>query len=406
MTNRGEMRYFLLLVLCLGIILSKAPAMAETTLTVAMPTQHYEVVRDLWQSQHPEIVLEPYALTGSWAAQLEKALVLAAGGVTFDVFYTATEGFEAAVTHGLLLPLDDFVASDRTYRALLNDIHPRLLSAYTKDGKFYMTPFTWNTQVAMLNLDRFGEAGLSAPKADWSLDDFRRITKKTTIDRSGDGQPDLWGTFIGNSYFANVTWFFMAGNTFLDSELKRPLMDAPSAVEVLQTIFHDLIWVDQVSPLSGGEQDFVKGKFAVYPTYPGVIRSLSRDPQFSYDLMLLPEWKVRETALGTAGYGVTTMSKNREAAFQFVKFMATHEAQGAYMEQVGYPHMASRRASLKSPWGLKIYDTLGYARLIPAPAQFVEIDKALANWVGKVRAGTAAAQEAADQLQAQLKAIL
>jgi multiple sugar transport system substrate-binding protein len=395
-------------VICLIIAtlcLSGATTLAVTKITVAMSQRYFDAVKDVWKQQHPDIELEPYILTGSWAQQMEKAMVMVAGGSSLDVLYTATEGFEIAVKSGLLLPLNDYVANDVEFKRLLDDIHPGLLASFTLNGNFYMTPITWNTQVMMLNMDRLGEVGLNRPDDAWTMDDYRSMAKKATVDTSGDGTPDLWGTYIANYYFGNMAWFFAAGNTFLTTDLKTPLMDQLSAIEVLEFI-HDTLWVDRITSMSGSETTFINGNYAIYPTYPGVIRSMISNPKFEFDLMMMPKWKVKETALGSAGVGVVPSSTNRAAAYEFVKFMASYEAQAALMDIAGLPNVPSRRASLRSPWGFKIYDTLNYARLVPAPSQFALIDQALLDWVGKVRNRTVAAQEAAMQLQKQLLSIL
>jgi ABC-type glycerol-3-phosphate transport system substrate-binding protein len=99
------------------------------------------------------------------------------------------------VKKGLLQPLEEFTSSDPSAKELTDDVDLALNALFKIDGKTWYIPHSWIIMVLYYNTKIFKDAGIDAPKPDWTWDDFLGIAKKLT---TGSGADQVFGFGILN----------------------------------------------------------------------------------------------------------------------------------------------------------------------------------------------------------------
>lgn len=184
-------------------------------------------------------------------------------------------------------------------------------------------PTGYNTMAMYVNTQVFKQAGAELPTEEWTWDDFRtagqQIKRKT-------------GAFIGTAgsgYFIDVMpWLVTNGASTMDPDWTKATLDSPQAVEAL-TFVRSLV-VDGLVPKPGGtfesSTQMSKGKLATFgggrwPT-PDVQRLKMVD---HVRLNRWPNNGTVATVVGWEGWPILKASKNKDAAWTFIKFLMSEE---------------------------------------------------------------------------------
>jgi multiple sugar transport system substrate-binding protein len=125
-----------------------------------------------------------------------------------------------------------------------------------------------------------------------------------------------------------------------DGKLKYTFND-PNTVEAFQFV-QDLIWKHKVmiSPSAatatamgmGGEQLFMTGKVGFHMSGDWHVKAFMSVKAFEWDMMALPYQKSRAVELGGIANLINAGSRNKDAAWEFLKFMLTPSAQTRLLE--------------------------------------------------------------------------
>lgn len=255
-----------------------------------------------------------------------------AGTGAIDVYQADQPWIAEFAAGGFLEPLGDKLAEED-----IADFFPVALSTVTYDGEIYALPYLVHNSVMYYRTDLFRQAGLNGAPATW--DEYRTYAKKLTRDIDNDGRVDVYGTLIEGKQHTEAAAKFMdvlyqAGGAILDEQGKlvfnsQPTLDAFNLMLAIQ-------YEDKASPPGAVGFDctdmhnlFMQSKLAMAPNWP-YMYSLANNPEQSkvvgkFDVAVQPGKVKRVAAVFSWGYGISSHSRNKDAAWQFVKWATSPE---------------------------------------------------------------------------------
>ncbi len=379
-----------------GAAAGGAPA-ADTTATIRIfnfggdaDKKIYADAHARFKQKYPNVTInDNFTPVEGWADYANKLTTQIAGGEVPDIINIAIEGTRLAVSKGLLLPLDDYLAQDAGGQELIADVAEPLINAFKVDGKIWQIPHSWNNMVIYYNTKMFQDAGLEPPREDWTWDDFVATAKTLT---TGTGADQVYGFGIPNFYFGWTPWFVTNDTLQLKPDWSDSNLNDPKVLETV-TFIHDLIHVHKVSPAVEGTdtaQLFAAGKLAMsaWGHWPiqGFIANNFRD----FDVQYYPRKVKAGNVHGVGGWGISPQSENKQLAWELIKEL-TGKATIEATAEAGVAIPARRSTAegaefLKFPENSEIY----YGSLevnsvaVPSPANFNEVEGIFNRHIGEI----------------------
>ncbi len=349
-----------------------APAAAEATqpaaavaagekvqLTVAhaweaafMP--HQEDWDKTLMAKYPNITIKN--INSAWAEHNTIVPTWAAAHELPDIIYVHGSRAYPWNKEGIMVTIDDFIKQDTAFG--IGDFFPDPLKLYQLNGAQYELPYDHGPVIMAYNKDMFDKAGVAYPSADWTWDDFLQIAQKFT-----DASKPQWGY---GGYYGNVVnlgneigvaevgpW----GGQIWSEDEKKILLDSPEAKAGLG-FFSDLINKYKVAPLAAESTSFPQGARVAgvvamwgFPTWDTT--TMNEFANFKWDVAPWPKGpKAQKTGSFGSGYGITRDSKNKDAAWSYIReylskdgveFMWALSGRGSPARKSAYP------AYLKAP---------------------------------------------------------
>ena len=178
-----------------------------------------------------------------------------------------------------------------------------------------------------INIDLLEKEGISIPKSGWTVDDFYNICKQVTKDTDGDGVIDQYGC-VGYTWQQAVAAY---GAKLFNETGSKAYFDSEKVKKALGLI-------TQLKALNGNYEvtmkDFDEGKvafipmsLAMYRTYKPYPYHVAKYSTFSWSCVTMPASQkgVDATQVSTSLYAISSKTKHRSAAWQFLKFLCTDE---------------------------------------------------------------------------------
>jgi multiple sugar transport system substrate-binding protein len=383
----------------------------------AIENASWDPIVSAFNEEYPDVTVEVRGIPAeSWAGFFDAVSTQIAGGEIPDVIRVATEGQRLFASRNLVEPLDDLIERDMDeLQDFMDDVHPNLMEwtrTYSStDGQTYYLPHGFNTMCLWYSVELFQQAGVEEPTDDWTWDDFRAAAEAVT-------QPgSVYGMSVEPAYFASVMpWFLTNGTSTLNDDWTESLVSEPAAIEAA-TWMRSLV-EDGISPQPGGEFDafatMAQGRLAMFgggrwPT--ASMREL--DYIDKVKLVAWPQKVEKGSPVGWDGHPIMRESKNKEAAWAFVKFLASTTAQEIEVGQGGptvppRQSMATSDAFLaNSPEGMnKLYEALDYATPIPSPDAGNIIEQDIIDTFTQILAGNTTPEEGLTALDQQIESNL
>ncbi len=280
-----------------------------------------------------------------------KADTMIAAGVPPDVVFVGVDRYEYYVESEALLDLMPLIEADADLRRLLlgdaehePDFYPQMLKPFIRehDGRkqLFVLPIDYTPFIIFYNKDLFDRYRVPYPDEDWDWAGLRSRALALTRDAAGR-RPDQPGFDRGSivTYgFQYASWqhgvetfIRQNGGKLVSDDGLRVVAEDPRTVEALQFLF-DLKYTDHVTPAATAATrniGFGKGTVGIYLYGVFAIPSLRSDaPNLDWDIAPLPRGPTgqRASLVFTNGYGIARGSKNQQAAFEFLKFLASDEA--------------------------------------------------------------------------------
>ncbi|PLS86299.1 MAG: sugar ABC transporter substrate-binding protein [Actinobacteria bacterium] len=377
----------------------------------------YKTLVDAFKKEHPNIDLRIQPVPGeSWAGFFDAVSTRIAGGQIPDVIRVATEGQRLFTSRGLVEPLDPYIDTDRgELQEFFDDVHPNLMewtrSLSSTDGKTYYLPHGFNTMCMWYSKPLFQQAGLKEPTDDWTWNDFLYAAEKVT--KPGR----VFGMHMPPAYFSGaMPWLLTNGASTMNADWTKSTVADPKAIQAAN--FMRSLIEKGISPKPGGEYDafgaMAQGRLAMFgagrwPT--GAMRELNYVDKIG--IVAWPQKERKGSPVGWDAHPIMKDSQNKDAAWEFVKFLASKRAQEIEVLQGGAT-VPPRRSVAQSeaflgnaPEGMtKLYEALSYATPIPSPNKGNVIERDIIDTFTQILAGNAKPEQALKELDQKIQANL
>jgi multiple sugar transport system substrate-binding protein len=280
--------------------------------------------------ENPDILVKYEPITGDYKQALLTAI---ASGTEPDIYYMDIFWWQELAANEVVLPLDDLMAASGVKR---EEFIPALMDAFTYDGKTYGIPKDFNTLGMFYNKDLFDKAGIEYPSDDWTWDDLKEASAKLT-DLSDANKP-VYGFCTPPDPGRFPVFVFQNGGMVMTEDYSDAALDGEAAVKAAE--FYTSFRAEKIgampSDLGEGWQGTLFGKGQCAMVYEGgwLIPYL-RDqfPGTKYGVVLPPAGPAGEgNLIFTVAWGVSSNTKNAEAAWKVVNFLTGEASQKAVLE--------------------------------------------------------------------------
>jgi len=382
--------------------------------------QHYLVDRldDFTQQTGIEVEAEIVA----WPVLLEQTEIeLSSGSDNYDVMIQIFIKAQRFMRAGWCAPMDDFIANTNFD---LDDFIASTRNSMNWEGVQYGIPFLAESTQMIYRSDVLKDAGVEAPQ------DFAELEK---VLEATQNPPDFYSyvmrTEPNGIHFPFPIWLQgYGGNIFRDppNDL-TPTLNTPEAVEAA-TNFTDLVLKysiagSQIYLTPDCQNAMAQGLAGIWVDALGLFPMI-RDPETSTvadktEITLVPGGPAgRFPQIASHGYQIPQASKNKEAAWEFIRWAASEEMMLDAALDVGY-FALPRKSVLTSPKYAEIYNkgetkigeliaeavNLSHVEYRVVP-EFPEVGKRLGQGMGEILSGQKSVQEALDSTQADCEQIM
>lgn len=360
-------------------------------------------VEAIWEKEHPNIKVE-----AEFQADLanDKYMLALTNGTAPDVLSCALDWTTTFGNAQLLAPLDSFIQKDGLD---IGQYVKGAINASTVNEKLYALPFRSETYVLYYNKDILAAAGYTEPPKTW--DEVKEIAAACTKDDVyGYG---VCGTNYGNFSFQYITMLRSSGGSILSEDASKSELASSTAIQTAQ-LYKDLT---QYAPASMLENDnvanrtlFASGKLAMYMsgTYD-LDEILKVDPDLNFACAMVPtaNGAERSSILGGWSVAIAESSKQKEAAWEFVKFLTRPDVAAIYTNTfTGTGDVAVRYADLNSNIIEPNAEGLKYAKALPVVKNIVGIREAIFDNLQPMLSDNMSAEKACTALDSDTNELL
>lgn len=285
-----------------------------------------------------------------WGNYWDKLMTEIAGGTAPDIFWGYMPRFPSFIDKSAVLDITDYIKKDEID---LSKYDPATVQAYTVNGKNYSIPQYFGAMGIIYNQELLKKAGIEHYPSDlkWNPQDggtFIEFLQKLTLDNKGK-HPNETGFDPKN--------IVQYGFNFIDKDQVDPgqliglvasnggtmMKDNKLALddrlkETYQFVY-DLTFKYHVAPTyadihtGGSESKFLSGQIAVWMNGQWVMKPLKDKANFNWGIGPLPSGPAGSyTLISGQGDVIYSKTKNPDASWKLVKFMASHPAQDILAE--------------------------------------------------------------------------
>lgn len=221
-----------------------------------------------------------------------------------------------------LEPLDSYIEGEgEEYK---ENFYDTLWNYNSYDGSTYGIPIGFTTHALFFNKDIFKEAGVAEPTNDWTWEDVQKAAK--TITEKCDGKKGFSFQMKPDPYDYEM-YLWSNGTAYVneDGELEGNL-NSDEAKEVFK-MFQDMEKEGYaVATEKSGTDEFRSGNTAMYVYGSWSINTLKED-EVNFGVVNIPSFGKQPSVsiLSSSGISMSKDSKNKEAAWEFIKFWTSEE---------------------------------------------------------------------------------
>ena len=286
------------------------------------------VIED-YQKLNPnvEIILENVGSGNEYWMRLQTML---AADSCPDVVYPATHQAYLLSQNKQLINLMPFVKRDKID---LKAYIPAVLDFYMEKDVLFGLPIDTASLVIFYNKDMFDEAGVPYPTDNMTWDELITMSKKLVKDKDGDGRIDQYALHLDSNIYWKIVTYHMTGKMLFD-DLKNPtklLLKNKDQIQAIQ-YFADMMVKHHIAPTPSMRADisdmFLAGNAAMNIIGHWRVPTYNKSVKFNWDVAALPRGKYPANRGDGSCFAISKDTKNPEAAWEFVKYLAGPDAPG------------------------------------------------------------------------------
>jgi len=266
---------------------------------------------------------------GAYSETLFRAVMGGGGPDTSSFKLTSTPLFTA---NNLLVNLDSHLNSWKDKSLIEASLYDTMRQA-SGTKSVYVMP--WNTQVLYVYYrpSLMKKAGIGVPK---TYAEFLEAAKKLTMDSNGDGKTDVYGFGMRGAKGGQEPWgsfIWARGGNF-------EKMDSPQAIQGMQD-YVDLFkngYAPPTAPMDGFQEiiaNFKSGKTAMTVHHIGSSAGMIETFGDDLDAFPFPGGVGKWTSMGDTENVMLKSAKNKDAAFEWLAYLATGKGQETWCTVTG-----------------------------------------------------------------------
>lgn len=309
---------------------------------------YWQKIADAYTEKNKDVRIEITDL-GSSDYDTVLATDLSGSGSEFDVVTIKdVPGYATLVSKGVLEPLNDRVTADNVDLSLYNGMTEQLTA---EDGNLYQLPFRSDFWLTYYNKDIFDNAGVEYPTNDMTLDQYDEMAR--SVAKTGFGDEQIYGSHYHTWRSAVQLFGILDGKhniTDGNYDFTKPYYEMVKKEE------EDGIcrsYVDTNASQLHYSAAYSEGNTATLTMGTWYITTLmSSLASGEYDSELCGNWGLAKyphpdgveagTTLGqVTGLSVPTSSKNKDAAWDFIKFAGSEEGAEVIAKTGTFPAILS-----------------------------------------------------------------
>ena len=269
---------------------------------------------DKFNEEHPDIqvVLEAYG------SEFDTKISASMGsGDAPDVMYM----WNYPAYHEGLEPLDSYIEKEgEDYK---KNFYSTLWNYNSYDGQIYGLPVGFTTHCVYYNKDLFEKAGVEEPKDGWTWEDLEEKAKKIN---EATGVKGFSFSMKPDPYDYEM-YLWSNGTAYCDKEGKMEgYVNSDKALETYK-MFQDMAKGGYaVATEKSGSDEFESGQTAMFVYGAWAVKKYT-EAGVNFGLAKLPSFGTEKSAsiLSSSGVAIAKSSKNKEAAWEFVKYWTDEE---------------------------------------------------------------------------------
>jgi multiple sugar transport system substrate-binding protein len=339
---RRALPVFLVLSACSGQA-DAGDAQAPITVQIKAEPEEAAVYRSLVNAYREAGGGEVELITVGRDDHLTRLSTAFASGDAPDVFLINYREYAPFVQRGAVAPVGPLIEAEGIDTA---DYYEEPLRAFTYDGALQCMPQNISSLVVYWNRGLFAQAGVPAPSADWTWDDF--VATATAL--SGG---EVKGVGIDPSITRMAPFIWSSGGTIVDDDAAptRTTLHEPGARAALDAVV-SLIGAgatpdkEQLAA-QGLPEQFMTGKVAMFLSSRVEVPALREQRGLDFDVAALPVMGEPASVLHSDAYCVASSSENQAAAAKFIAYAVGQ--QGQTLTALGGRTVPSLRSVATSP---------------------------------------------------------
>ncbi|MDE7331858.1 MAG: sugar ABC transporter substrate-binding protein [Lachnospiraceae bacterium] len=305
-------------------------------------TPYWQAIKDTYEASHENVTIEMTDL-GSTDYMTVLATELSGSGSEFDVVTIKdVPGYATLVSKNTLEPLDSYIADAGIDLAQYGGVDKQV----TVDGSLYELPFRNDFWVVFYNKDIFDNAGVAYPTNDMTFEEYDALAKQVTDTTYG---AQVYGTHYHTWRSAVQLFGVLDGqHSILDGQYDffTPYYEMVLGQEDEQVCrnYADLSaeGLHYSAAFSGGDVAMLNMGSWFISTMIANIQSGEYDASLcgNWGMVKYPHAEGVEagSTLGTiTGLAVTSVSDQKDAAFEFVKWVSGEEGAKVMAETGNFP---------------------------------------------------------------------
>lgn len=287
----------------------------------------YKQIIDAFQADNPNIKVEPLEVSSQ--EYVDKVTIMLASGDGTDVIAVKEmPSYSNYVQKKQIVALDDYIVKDKLDLKAYNGVTDSLKI----DSKLYALPYRSDFWILYYNKGLFDKANVPYPTNDMTWSQFRETAKKLT---SGQGNDQVYGSYLHTWKSAVMNWAVANKKGTLTDGKYEFVKDAYNVLLPMQNEDKSIMPLGTAKAANAhysGQFETGKAAMVLMGTwFTGTLISDKKAGKHNIDwgMVSVPHFdgaKPGTTFGNVTPVAINAASKNKDEAWQFVKFLGTEKA--------------------------------------------------------------------------------